>query len=84
MTNPKTSFHFENGKISEIEKSDTDAASAAVIHQVKFALSPIIVRKKLSGKISVEMTDGKMHVDYDVTPKEYEDILQQELKQNVL
>jgi len=79
MKNTDTSFSFLKGTIGETEKFDFDIPSITTVEGVKFAVSPIIVQNKLSGKITIKITDEKLFVAIDAQEKEYVPILKQEL-----
>ena len=83
MTDIKTAFSFSNGKIEATEKFDfafpEDVPNVSTVEGLKFALSPTIVQNKLSGKVSIAITDDKLYVTYDVQPIEFVSKLEQEL-----
>ena len=83
MTNIKTAFSFSKGTIGETEKFNfvfpEDIPTVSTIEGVKSALSPTIVQNKISGKVSIEITDEKLYVTYNVQPKEFVSTLEKEL-----
>jgi len=84
MKDTKTSFDFAEGDISEREEYEWDMHAATIVESVIFFLSGLITNYKLSGKISIEIKDRKLYIDYDVKPKQYEIQLKHILRKKVL
>jgi hypothetical protein len=82
MNDIKTFFAFRDGEIIQPVNDDCDLLTATTVERIKCFLSPLIEKHKLSGQVFVETKDGIHFVDYDVTPKQYEQQLKQELNKN--
>ena len=79
MDDIKTFFAFQDGEIAESAKYDWDMSIASTVETIKCFLAALIEKHRLSGKVLIEIKDGFHFVDYDVTPKQYEQQLKQEL-----
>ena len=79
MKNIKTLFRFSNGHIDEIENFSDDALTNATLKGIKYAVSPTIVRNKISGKVLIEIMDEKLLIGFDVDNKEAINDLKQDL-----
>jgi hypothetical protein len=79
MDSIKTFFAFRDGEISETAKYDWDMSVASTVETIKCFLSALIKKHRLSGRILIEIEEDIHFVDYDVSPKEYEARLRDEL-----
>ena len=79
MDNIKTSFTFSNGHIDEMETFSNDAQTNATLKGIKYAVSPSIVRNKLSGKVLIQIEGEKLFVGFDLTDKQATDNLKKDL-----
>jgi len=79
MDDIRTFFSFQNGEIAEQARYDCDNQVASTVETIKCFLSELIEKHQLSGKVFIEVKDGIHFVDYEVVPKQYEQLLKQEL-----
>ncbi len=79
MDNIKTFFSFQDGQIAEQAIYDCGNPVASAVENIKCFLSDLIEKYKLSGKVFIEIKEGIHFVDYEVVPKQYEQLLKQEL-----
>jgi hypothetical protein len=67
MKTLKTYIMFENGKVLESGKYEPEfSARAIAIERAKFFLLDYIRKNKLSGRVTIEVNQDKLHFSCDV------------------
>ena len=81
MTGIKTSFVFNEGNILNCKVSGLDPEVHSTVKEVDEILRPVIQHYKLSGKIVINILNGRMHIGYEnIKPVKYTSILMQLIK----
>jgi hypothetical protein len=79
--NINTSFVFNEGKILNYKVSSLDPEVHSTMKEVDEILRPVIQHYKLSGKIVLNILNGRMHIGYEnIKPVKYTSILMQLIK----
>jgi hypothetical protein len=72
MKTIKTYIMFENGKILESGKYDSEfSARATAIERAKFFMIHYVRENKLSGQITIEAQNDRLNFGCDVNPKKH-------------
>ena len=80
MDNFKTFFSFEDGNLINQPRKDWEISLVASAAEIKVFLSELVEKHTLSGRIFIEIKNGLYFVDFDLIPREFEQILRTELK----
>jgi hypothetical protein len=74
-------FSFTNGNISVTECKPVTIESISVVEGVKLAVLPVIYQNKLSGKITLQVKNDEMEVNFDITPEQHQPKVEQALSE---